>query len=167
MVGKEFAFETLGDQVFGSCGLAEIGVDSDDAAAVGPFDRREGFAKFGIGHDVKRDRSAVFGAQAHFTQGVQAAALVFGIANHGADFIASALNALGFDAEEGRADGVGEVALGEPGGFSGGVEVDLDFRTAGAKAVAGIEDSGIAGDFGFEFFGGSAEVVKIVACELE
>ncbi len=124
VLGAEFGeiliFETGENFLAGGRGLVHLGLDIDDAVEVGAADGGQAGAELRLGDDRERNGGVVLAADAHFAQGVEFPAFFDRIADHHLDFVATALDALGFAAVEGIAHVHGDIAAVETGGLAGG-----------------------------------------------
>ena len=166
-LGEDAGVE-VGDDVPGRRhGRIDRGGDVDGAVAVDAADGGEAASRLDDGDLAEGHLAAVGGADAHvLVEVAERAALVARVADHDADVVAAALDALRLLAVEGLAHLLPEVLEREAEGLGGGLDAELHLLLAGAEGVGHLVDAGVLAEPPLDVVGHRPQAAQVGAGEL-
>ena len=164
---EELALEGCDDVVGSDLVHVDVGVHVDHAVAIRAFDRGEASPELRLGDGVEGHLASVRRADTEVVEIREGAAVLVGVADHHADVVAPALDALRLLAVEGLTDLLGEIVEGEAEGLRGRQDVELQLALARPKRIADVRDTGLFGKLGLQAGGGFDQVIDVVASELD
>ena len=139
---------------------------TDGAVAVDAADGGEAASRLDDGDRAEGHLAAVGGADAHVLEVAERAPLVARVADHDADVVTAALDALGLFAVEGLPHLPAEVLEGEAEGLGGGLDAEPHLLLAGPEGVGHLVDAGVLAEPPLHLFGGRPQAVEVGAGEL-